>query len=41
MNPEDYMPGLPVNSNTGKAMAAGFEPPALPSLVSESGEILV
>lgn len=33
VNPEDYRPGMSSNTNTGKAIAAGFEPP-LPSDVT-------
>lgn len=33
VNPEDYRPGMSSNNNTGKAVAAGFEPP-LPSDVT-------
>lgn len=33
VNPEDYRPGMSGGGNTGKAMAAGFEPP-LPSDVT-------
>ena len=36
VKPEDYLPGLPVSANAGKAMSAGFEPPERLPAVSVS-----